>query len=318
MRILLISKGYPSHTDGRAEPLAVQVVRGLQQRGHTLQVLTTRQSDPATRVENAVHYQLEPDINETSRVPVPVQFLLQRKSRERRNAQYLQQVLSEFKPDVTVLWNLKGLQRRLIWIVEQTPGTQPVYYASGTSPLQPDAYTAYWESFLQRPDKVPLRKQVSRVALRQLRLENPGVLRLDFVIEQPDHVEAESASERLLDEVEAALNQARGQRRLGPPLPPARSRPLFDLKRWVSRPIQVTNSWHARLSDDRHLSLAAQWLGVAQAVTGRPSSSTRQNVNGCLLIPKRPAMPFPLCYTMRSSRTTNNCASACGACHNFF
>jgi len=231
-------------------------------------VLTTRLPYPATRVENGVHYQLVLDIDEESRVPVPMQFFLQRKRRERRNVAYLQQVLSDFKPDVTLIWNSKGLPRRLLWLVEQTPGTQAVYYAAGTSPLQPDEYSTYWETSLQQHNAAPLRKYLSRVALRQLRLENPGVLRLDFVIAQPDHIEEESALEQSLDEVEAVLNQARAHRRLGPPLPAARSQPLFDLKRWLSRPFKITDRWYERLADDLHLALAAQWLGVAQDVTG--------------------------------------------------
>ncbi|HSD85252.1 MAG TPA: hypothetical protein VLG46_15420, partial [Anaerolineae bacterium] len=148
MRILLVTRGYPSHTGGHDEQLAAKAARGLRQRAHTLQVLTTRLPHPDTRVENGVHYQLALDIDETSRVPIPVQFFLQRKRRERRNVAYLQQVLSEFKPDITLMWNLTGLQCRLMWIVEQTPGTQAVYQAASNSPGQPDAYSIYWRAAL--------------------------------------------------------------------------------------------------------------------------------------------------------------------------
>jgi glycosyltransferase involved in cell wall biosynthesis len=85
-----------------------------------------------------------------------------------------------------------------------------------------------------------------------------------FALSARRTVEGTFTVDRMLDEVEAVLERARAHRRLGPPLPPAHSQPLFDLKRWVNRPIKATDYWHARLGDEQHLAVDAQWLGVAQ------------------------------------------------------
>jgi hypothetical protein len=89
-----------------------------------------------------------------------------------------------------------------------------------------------------------------------------------FTLNARRTVEDEFTIERMLDEVEAVLNQAQAHRRLGPPLPAARAQPLFDLGRLIGRPINMSDGLYDRIDDERHLALAAQWLAVAQDVSG--------------------------------------------------
>lgn len=284
MRIFLVADRFPPYDENRSAQLAAEVVRGLQQRGHAVQVLAGAPPRRSAQVMNEVHFALEPDVDKGSRWSIAAQFLFQRKRRSRRNLAYCQQVLADFKPDIILLWNLDGWHRGLSRLAEQTLGVQAVHFAADASPVQPDAYSAYWIAFRERREIAPLRKIISRVALRQIRRENHGILRLDFVLCADDAarralraveavpVEAialsDQAPEQRLDEIEAILNRARAHRRLGAPLSAARSSSLLTLKQLLRRPIRPTAGWHTRLSDDEHLALAAQWLTVAQDAAG--------------------------------------------------
>jgi glycosyltransferase involved in cell wall biosynthesis len=151
-------------------------------------MLTGRPPHRAAYRADGVHYALEPEVSRSSRMPIPLQFLLQRRSREQHNVEFLQETLAGFRPEVILLWNMQRLQRRLTWLIEQTPGTQVAYYSMGTTPLQPDEYSAYWTAFAQQQRAFPIVRIISRLALRQIRLENPGTLRLDCALCASDYV----------------------------------------------------------------------------------------------------------------------------------
>jgi hypothetical protein len=273
MQILFVADEYP--------PTTAAVVAGLRQREHHVQVLTARLPGQAAHAADEVYDDLTV---EARRTPQLWQFFAQRRRWEQRNAAHLQQRLAHFKPDVVLMWNVTRLSRRVLWTAEQASTTPVVYYVTDTAPVQPDVYAAYWANFAQRHLSAP-GQFISRLALRQLRLENPGILRLDWVICAtaearrhmcatgllPDEavvVRADLPLEPRLAAIDGMLQQTQARPRLGAPLPPAPTRPLIDLKRWTRRAVQPSPDWSARLDDAQHLALAAQWLGVAQDRSG--------------------------------------------------
>ncbi len=127
MKILLISNLYPPLFLGGYEIRCAQVAEALQERGHEVRVLTSvyglpvkigsrfqrvTESVAGVRVDRWLHnYAFGPQ-------QLYRPWVLFQAHRELEDARRLSAVLSEFKPDVVNCWNLNGISKLLLPVVE--------------------------------------------------------------------------------------------------------------------------------------------------------------------------------------------------------
>lgn len=157
MRLLFISNFYPPIRSGGYDLQARDVARGLQHRGHVVEVLTSNYGrDQAPSDETGVHrsLHLQADLHYYR----PTHFFLGRRGQERANLRTLERLTGELQPDAVVVWGMYGISRTLVARAEQLFPSRVVYYLSDYWPTSDDLHTAYW--------KLPPRKASMRVPKR--------------------------------------------------------------------------------------------------------------------------------------------------------
>lgn len=106
MRILVVSNFYPPHFIGGYEIGCKRVVKGLSQRGHEIQVLTSWYGLAGPASDGSIHRQLDSSFNRTpSRLPSSIRML----AIERANRAAFVELCRSFRPDVVFLWNLRTI-----------------------------------------------------------------------------------------------------------------------------------------------------------------------------------------------------------------
>src|SRR4030067_2083419 len=111
MRILFLTNYYLVHGSGGEQQSCLQVVEGLNQRGHATLVLTSMHDTNNVPVEAdgiSRSLYLEMDL---VRWRHSLTFFTQRKAREKHNLQCFESVLEQFQPDIIFIWGMWNLPR---------------------------------------------------------------------------------------------------------------------------------------------------------------------------------------------------------------
>jgi len=127
MKILLISNLYPPLFLGGYEIRCAQIAKALQERGHEVRVLTSVYGLPVRMgsrfqraTENVAGIRVDRWLHNYAFGPQqPYRpWVLFQAHRELEDARKLTAVLSEFKPDVVNCWNLNGISKLLLPVIE--------------------------------------------------------------------------------------------------------------------------------------------------------------------------------------------------------
>ncbi len=162
MRLLFLSNLYPPFDLGGFEQWCHEVAIRLRQRGHTVQVLTSRYGadrplPPEQDVTRTLY--LEANVHHYH----PWDFI-RRNSQERANERELRQAIDRFAPDLVVIWGMWNLSRNLPCRAEEWLPGRVAYYLASYWPIDPDAHHQYWqlpaEHRLTELLKKPLRRRV--------------------------------------------------------------------------------------------------------------------------------------------------------------
>ncbi|MDQ3004487.1 MAG: glycosyltransferase family 4 protein [Chloroflexota bacterium] len=146
MRILFLTNFYLPYGVGGEDQSCLQMVEGLNQRGHVTFVLTSMHGINNIPVEADGIYRalyLEMDL-------VPwrhsLTFFTQRKAREKRNLQCFERVLEQFKPDIIFIWGMWNLPQSLPALAEARHPDKVVYRFATYWPTLPSQHEFYWRA----------------------------------------------------------------------------------------------------------------------------------------------------------------------------
>jgi glycogen(starch) synthase len=181
MRILFLSNFYPPARPGGYTQWCHEVAERLADRGHTIGVLTScHEMGKAPAGEQNIYrlLHLEGDLAYYQ----PFHFFTRWKKQHRENLVFLEQIVTDFTPDLIFVWGMWALSKALPALAEKLLPGRVVYYLSDYWPSAVDMHTTYWQSPVQRwPMQVP--KQVlGRVAMAMLATEGHTDLKLEHVI----------------------------------------------------------------------------------------------------------------------------------------
>jgi glycogen synthase len=167
MRLLFLSNFYPPLAIGGYELWCEEVATKLNERGHTVHILTSRyglqhctaQADPLP-VQRTLNLMTDLDYY------APARFLRDWRTEEEHNRRELLSAISASQPDVVLVWGMWNLSLNLpYWAEHLLPG-RVAYYLSSYWPIDVDAHHAYWNapanSLLGRALKQPLRHWANR------------------------------------------------------------------------------------------------------------------------------------------------------------
>jgi glycosyltransferase involved in cell wall biosynthesis len=146
MRILFLTNFYPPFEIGGMEKSCLQVVEGLQRRGHDCYVLTSMNGTKNRPVqENGIYrwLYLEMDFEPWRQA---FKFFLNRESRENENMQRFSRLVQEIQPDIIFIWGMWNLPRSLAAFAESHCPDQVVYRFADYWPTLPTQYELYWRT----------------------------------------------------------------------------------------------------------------------------------------------------------------------------
>jgi glycogen(starch) synthase len=160
MRILFVSNFYPPYHIGGYEQSCREAAQALTARGHEIRVLTSTYGVNGPECDGEVYRWLETDIGWG---PQPLGLrALRLLRREVRNQWAFRRIVTEFKPDLVYLWNLKGISISIA-LRAQRANIPTCFYVGDTwlESWRKDQWYALWPP-------AP-RRRVVRVASRALR-----------------------------------------------------------------------------------------------------------------------------------------------------
>ena len=176
MRILFLSDFYPPVRAGGYAQLCQEVAQGLAARGHHVRILTSNYRHhlaPAeeTNVDRRLHLEGGLDYYQ------PLDFLLRWKRRYVENLATLREVTAREKPDVLLIWNLRGLSKSLAAVAEGWKQPPVAYYLAGYWPVVENLHAAYWEAparhgYLRIPKRFI--SSLARRLLNDAQISEPG------------------------------------------------------------------------------------------------------------------------------------------------
>lgn len=178
LRLLFVSNLFPPYVRGGYEQLCEEVALGLQQRGHTLSVLTSTAPEGTAPAETH---------------PFPVDRLLRREvegglgetvkrlaggwpALEAANLAHTAGVIADFQPDAVLIWGMWSMPRSVAQRVEQLMGNQVGYYICDYWPSLPSAFVQRLEEPARRTLAQPAKAALRRVFLPQLLRARPAPL----------------------------------------------------------------------------------------------------------------------------------------------
>jgi glycosyltransferase involved in cell wall biosynthesis len=167
---------------GGFEQWCHEVALRLQQRGHTVHILTSRHgldgSVPSERDVTRTLY-LQADVHHYR----PLDFFLRRAHQERSNRRELQRAISRLNPDLVVVWGMWDLSRNLPHWAEQWMPGRTAYYISSTWPVEADIHEDYWQLPAGHRITEVIWRPVRALALWQLRRTGyPPKLRFEHAV----------------------------------------------------------------------------------------------------------------------------------------
>src|SRR5688572_25010050 len=181
MRILFLSNFFPPARPGGYTQWCHEVAERLEERGHTIGVLTSRYElvkAPASEQNIYRLLHLEGDLAYYQ----PFHFFTTWKKQHRENLVFLERTIQDFSPDLIFVWGMWALSKALPALAEQLLPGRVVYYLSDYWPSARDMHTTYWQSPTRRgPMQVP-KRVLSKVALAMLAREDRPDLKLEQVI----------------------------------------------------------------------------------------------------------------------------------------
>jgi len=146
MRLLIISNFYPPNTRGGYEMWCQEVAHTLEEKGHQVLVLTSRNDrrrfDPteAGLIQRALYFEM--DFISLWNAAL---FFTSRQKRERANILTLRSVVEQYRPDLIYIWGMWNLPRSLAAQAENLFPDRVVYYIADYWPSLPNQYEFYWE-----------------------------------------------------------------------------------------------------------------------------------------------------------------------------
>ena len=145
MRLLMISNFFPPNTRGGYEMWCQEVAHTLEEKGHQVLVLTSRNDRRRFDLSEAGHIQralyLEMDFISLWNA---VLFFTSRQKRERANILTLRSVVEQYRPDLIYIWGMWNLPRSLAAQAEYLSPSRVVYYIADYWPSLPAQYEFYW------------------------------------------------------------------------------------------------------------------------------------------------------------------------------
>lgn len=143
MRILFLSNFYPPIRAGGYGQLCEEVAKELRSRNHDVRILTScYQQEMAPTSEEGVLRRLHLEGNLF--YYRPIDFFFNWKRRQRQNLQMLRQIMSEFVPDLTVVWGMWALSKAIPALAEELMPFRVIYYLADYWPTELDMHRTYW------------------------------------------------------------------------------------------------------------------------------------------------------------------------------
>ncbi len=163
MRLLFVSNYFPPHALGGYELQCQDVARALTQRGHTVQILTSRPpsaepvvSPDVIAVHRVLHLEVVGGLLSTT-----ARLWVDRRRHAAENVESVQAVLAQCRPDVALFWGLWNVPRAVPALIEDRMADRVAYYMSDYWPTLPSAYLQQWQA--------PSRRLATRLVKRLLR-----------------------------------------------------------------------------------------------------------------------------------------------------
>ncbi len=119
MKILVLTNLYPPHYEGGYELHCYTVVKALQARGHTVEVLTSDHrfaADSSVSCESGVTRELKVH----GLFGHPFVSIAKLARMELHNNRVLRQTLDRVKPELVYVWNLSGMSKSMLFSLERT------------------------------------------------------------------------------------------------------------------------------------------------------------------------------------------------------
>jgi len=167
MRILFLTNFYPPHSLGGLEQSCQQVAEGLRQRGHQIEILTSRHaSHNGSAGQDGVYRSLylEMDMGAWSHNLI---FFTRRKAREKANLEIFDRHIRKFDPDIIFIWGMWNLPRSLPLLAEAARPGKVIYRFAEYWPTLPSQHELFW----QRPGRSRLSRLVKALPLKIARWE---------------------------------------------------------------------------------------------------------------------------------------------------
>jgi len=179
MRLLFLTNLYPPHDRGGLEQLCQEIRVGLQERGHTIEVLTSNYGT-SSKIESANGVRRSLYLQADVEVYKPLDFFLNRGQQERNNVRELRQAIDSLSPDLIWIWGMWNLSKKLPYLAEQWMPGKIVYFLASYWPIDPDIHLNYWQLPANRPWAKLIKFPLRTLALSQLRREgDPPTLKFE-------------------------------------------------------------------------------------------------------------------------------------------
>lgn len=167
MKLLFLTNFYPPASFGGYEQWCQEVADGLTQRGHQVHILTSRYLGPANFVDppwvdRSLHLEMA-----LTALRNALDFFWSRTERERENCATLRQTVTDFDPDVIVIWGMWNLSNHLAAEAETLRPGRVVFYMGDYWPTLPSQIETYWDA-PARSWATALPKQALKLAARPL------------------------------------------------------------------------------------------------------------------------------------------------------
>ena len=172
MRLLFVTNFYPPLEKGGWEQWCQEVGDALAERGHVVQVLTSRYRAAEVGDERNVLRRLHLETNTFNYSPLDI--LRNHARRTRENEAILREVVAAFAPDCIVVWGMWELNPQLARLAEELMSGHVAYYMCGYWPIEQDPHTYYWRRVAPSRAVNALKRITRPFALKHLLRDRTG------------------------------------------------------------------------------------------------------------------------------------------------